>query len=438
MKYLNIFLALLLIGMIACESGSEPEKAVLVGDVYDYDTDEPLPNVQIKTIPPSEVVMSNINGHFEVRTPKDGEYAVIASRKDYLETMESIAVSYDYRSNVILKMKKGIRDTSANDNENDIAYITGTVIDKETTDPLGGVAVSLKPLGDIKLTDNDGEFNFEITTLGSYHLTFEKSGYKKYQKNIDVSDYIVYSVNAQLEEDSQYVDPDTNIADIPYHDNLIAYWAFNYDLVEKINSYSTAYKGNVSFIEGKKHLALFPGYNSYISLPKINFNNMNEFSISIWINHQEYTHYNGGGYLMWGSLKNGYMGILNAVKPEPVKNDDSRYLYFASGARRNPDNESNDINPLFLDFLYTKTWTNYIMTYTDGILKVYINGKKSGELYQTLNIEPNIALLGAHSINGKGDNYDIITRVRALYDELLIYSRSLNEQEVKVLHEFYD
>ncbi len=63
------------------------------------------------------------------------------------------------------------------------ATITGTVIDGETGDALGGVLVTLLPGGRNIYTGSDGFFQFNEIDADRYDVQAQKDGYKDWRRN---------------------------------------------------------------------------------------------------------------------------------------------------------------------------------------------------------------------------------------------------------------
>lgn len=83
-------------------------------------------------------------------------------------------------------------NTSANPqteaNKNQSFNFKGRILEKGTGIPLKEVNVFLLPLKLKTQTNNLGDFNFENLTPGEYQLVLNLSGFKKFEKNISISD----------------------------------------------------------------------------------------------------------------------------------------------------------------------------------------------------------------------------------------------------------
>lgn len=84
--------------------------------------------------------------------------------------------------------------------------IQGRVLDAATTQPLAGVTVTVAPGEIVRVTDADGNFEFEAIAAGTYSVRFEKAGYRGSTK----SDFVVtahqmsradFSIPPQVEAD---------------------------------------------------------------------------------------------------------------------------------------------------------------------------------------------------------------------------------------------
>ena len=64
-----------------------------------------------------------------------------------------------------------------------LGSIYGTIIDKNTSNPIHAASVELNDLGIKTITGSDGKFEFSQVEEGTYHLFITKSGYKEYETN---------------------------------------------------------------------------------------------------------------------------------------------------------------------------------------------------------------------------------------------------------------
>ncbi len=425
MKILRLLFILSFGFIISCSNESGPDKSELIGLVLDYETKEPVPKAQISTIPASEVILTDDFGRFEMRTPDEGEFSVIARHKEYITAKEMIAASYDYKSNVTILMRK--RDTA--NGTGDYAIISGNITDAETKETIENVSITLEPGTEVTYSDNSGNYNIAVIEFDTYELKFEKSGYKPVKEEQAIDGYINYSLNVEMEREAPPAKEPLFLK------NAVRYWNFDNNASELITGGSSVLYNDVVYGNGIADKGVKLEKNAYIKLKETDFKSMPEFSISIWIKHLSYYEYNGGGYLVCGSIKDGFLGILNAIKPLNIKTDDKRYLYFATGARRDADKDYNDIQPVYLDFNYDEVWTHYTLTFKNDILKVFINGEFQSQNEQPIKYSPDTFLLGAHLVD---DFYQsVITRVDAVYDELVIYNREMSASEVKQIFEHY-
>lgn len=62
--------------------------------------------------------------------------------------------------------------------------ISGVVYDASTSEPLGGVNVTLASSGNSQLTKNDGTFLFENVDIQQYTIIFQKSGYQDGRREV--------------------------------------------------------------------------------------------------------------------------------------------------------------------------------------------------------------------------------------------------------------
>jgi hypothetical protein len=427
MRFFYILFFGISVFLISCSDESGPDISELNGLVRDYDLgiDGPIENAQISTIPPSEVVLSDSYGRFSIRTPDAGDFIIVAKHKNYYTTQEVISVSYDYTATVNVMMKR-MPDSLNNTN---VAFIYGKVKDDDSKEVLKNVEIKIEPLSILTTSNAFGQFTAEIPYLGTYSVTFEKDGYETVSKTVNIDNFISYALNIEMKKEV------AGKAEPLFYEDAVRYWSFDDNYNEVITGKSSVLYNEVLYENGIADKGVVLKNNSFITLADTDFKSMSEFSVSIWIKHLNYSNYNGGGYLVCGSIKDGYLGILNAIKPINIQTDEKRYLYFAAGAKRDANNESEDIQPIFLDFDYDNAWTHYTLTFKNDILKAYINGELKSQTQQTVKYNPDTFLLGAHLVDAQYES--VITRVDAVYDELVIYNREMTDSEVKQIYEHY-
>ena len=78
--------------------------------------------------------------------------------------------------------------------------ITGTVVDKESGEPLGQVAVTIGSGQQNTYTGSDGQFYFKDIEAGSYTIWVQKSGYQSNKKDIDAPSGETINVNLTMKK----------------------------------------------------------------------------------------------------------------------------------------------------------------------------------------------------------------------------------------------
>ncbi|MFW5702214.1 MAG: LamG-like jellyroll fold domain-containing protein, partial [Bacteroidota bacterium] len=220
-----------------------------------------------------------------------------------------------------------------------------------------------------------------------------------------------------------------------FQQNLIAWWNFDDSTAADMSGHN--YHGllvNTPVpVKGIQNTAMrFEGVGfegdrgDYVKLPRIPFDQMQEFTITMWVCHEDVS-YNGGiGYFFYGNHSIGWLGILNHIDPD--KPSWQLNLQFATGSAYN-----YLIYPLFYAFDYhTKSrWVFYAMTVANGKMTAYVDGSQVGQLdqpvsvaEQTNNVATNSACLACHYWNAYSSKH-IATRFFGMIDDVRIYNKAL-------------
>lgn len=222
---------------------------------------------------------------------------------------------------------------------------------------------------------------------------------------------------------------------------LIAYWSFDDKTVNDHsgNNYHGTLMNNPEFVTGYNGNGLavrFSGKGeegssgSHIVLPMLDFNLYNEFTISLWVYEEALTHPAGEAYIFFGNHNDGWLGLMNHI-PD-YSGDSYLNLQFATGA-----SYDESIEPLYLTFDYAirSKWNHYMIIYDKGILKAYKDGKFIGEKNQKIKISGNRAGLGRHWWKWDNESEKTSTRFSGIIDEVKIYSKVLNDDEIIFLND---
>jgi len=213
----------------------------------------------------------------------------------------------------------------------------------------------------------------------------------------------------------------TTVTTVDLDSGLIAHYEFedNANDISGNDNNGTEY-GGVGYVDGIiGKAASFDGVDDYIKVNAINMNN-NDYTISAWIK--------------LGSSCSSDNMIL--ALPSHTQSDDAIHFdyrcyddvlgnYIYEGQR----NLSDTLN-------IKNTWSNVVVSKNGTLLTMYLNSKKLNEFQVEENIDYGTVrsfLIGADDdsySDGQGD----IHWFNGLIDDLRIYSRALNESEIKTLY----
>ncbi len=156
----------LLLGFSLSSSCQRQLTGDIVGKVTDSITGEPVPNVQVYTEPPTQVVSTDQNGEFSIPDVPEGEYEVRYHKDGYQDDSKKVVVKAGQvvRADLSLKPLKGL--------------VYGTVMDAETSEPIPGASVTTVPPTVSVTTDAEGNYRIGPIGIGLYTVKVSKEGYE--------------------------------------------------------------------------------------------------------------------------------------------------------------------------------------------------------------------------------------------------------------------
>jgi hypothetical protein len=206
---------------------------------------------------------------------------------------------------------------------------------------------------------------------------------------------------------------------------LVGWWPFNGNandesgngnngtLVNSV-SYGSGHNGQAnSAIQITGEDASLSSSGGFVRLPGSLSINPSEFSISIWVN--ETTVYNAGeSYIQLGLMQDPSRDIM-------IHHTFNEITFRAGNATLNMLNASSMVG----------SWHNYILTYANSVLSVYIDGVLFGSSTNTnsFQLQTDMLALGRHWWP-EGSS----TRFVGFFDDLAIYNRALIDCEIQNLY----
>lgn len=222
-----------------------------------------------------------------------------------------------------------------------------------------------------------------------------------------------------------------------YQNSLIAYWSFD-------DGSAKDFSGNNLHGQIMNHPKIVKGINGFnalrfvgsglnttdgdhILLPRIKFEELNEFTISMWVKEESMTSDYGEAYINFGDHVKGFLGIANFKYRYTT--GDSIFTHYSVGS--NYDFAGNPIKPLiiYFDKKLRNKWVHHVMVYKNGTIYAYRNGRLLDSLKQDVNIVTNMSELARHSWSN-GSMIESSTRFIGCMDEIKIFSTALNKIEI--------
>lgn len=229
--------------------------------------------------------------------------------------------------------------------------------------------------------------------------------------------------------------------ELPSADDLLAHWSFDDGTARDItgNGYDGIKMNNPTVVPGVVGNALhFQGKGYYIRanddptnigdhilLPPIDLHKLKEFTILMWIKHEDFSNWAGEGYFWLGHHTYGWLGIINTPEPPYYYTHYPYYLQFSVGGY---NVDRNMIKVRFEDN-YTNNWICCSMVYSDGKLIASLNGVKVNETKMEVNYKLNLSAIARHWWIYDGEERTS-ARFTGAIDEVKIFKKALTEEEV--------
>lgn len=256
--------------------------------------------------------------------------------------------------------------------------------------------------------------------------------------------FIAFVINSCKKDHSTFIDCnciDSNKVDLKK--DLVLHYNFengsavdvsgnnNNGFIFNQTSIAKGIKGNALRVVGK---GVSTDEGGHVILPRLKFEDYGDFSINLWVYEESWTYEGGNAYIMWGDENTGILGIVSQWERPRV--DLFRHTKFSVGGVWSMIADPNDpknvlvFDKYFPDSLKINTWVFYTLNYKNGIMYCYRNSDLIGSLEQKVKIGIDVGGLNRH---WWGNGKNSATRMTGMFDELRIFKRALNTNEIKEL-----
>ena len=197
----------------------------------------------------------------------------------------------------------------------------------------------------------------------------------------------------------------TKIEDVSGHKRTAA-------TARRVSRSAVAGRGEVLQLFGQGHHGSTGGH---ALLPFIDFNGLKQLTVALWVRETGMSHSEGEAYLTFGVDTGvstaGALGIAHF----------NSYLCFRVGGGQ-----------ITTPFVRTDRgrWVHYAMTFRNGRLKAFRNGRLVGETKARIAVKGRRAALGRHWWGGGAGTS---TRFQGFMDDVRIYQRTLTPQQIQML-----
>jgi hypothetical protein len=431
--YFHLLSVILLLA--SCNNNSNSPTSTLgsvSGHVYNAYTNEPIAHAQIQTSPASEAVSSGIDGRYTINLTDAGSYMVFAVSGEKYRGFVNVSVYtgkttqadiyLDTTSVININHAPNIpsNPTPANGASRSSNHLT---LRWECSDPDGDVLTY-----DVYLDKANPPVTKIASDINKNYLDVTSIG------DNDVYYWQVVAKDSYLSTKGPVWKIDTLSQDALPTQGLIAYWSFDDGTAtdNSGNGNNATLMNNPTVIKGVVGNALrFNGYEgngssgSHVILPYINFNNMNEFTISLWGRYEGTLSSDGEYFIFFGDDMASSLGIGNFR------------AYGGSGIRTAYQvgcvwDTYNEPIPLTVPFQQSdiNQWRFYCLVYRNGTMTAYLNGNVIGTKGQNVNVSDTKGGIGRH---WWFEGSETATRLNGSVDEVRIYNRALEDAEVQTL-----
>jgi hypothetical protein len=187
----------------------------LSGTVIDNETNQVIPNFNITITPAQSGNITVSNGAFKAQLPSYGNYMVKITADGYTDFTASVNINQiqngSYTENLLVRLNKITEDPEPNEPS---YYLAGTVLDKDTRQPISGLTIDVTLDGKvIDVTVNaDGTFTAKLPSEGSYKVVFSAPGYNSETEVINIekagdSEVFTYSMSIFLSKTETPAEP---------------------------------------------------------------------------------------------------------------------------------------------------------------------------------------------------------------------------------------
>ena len=235
-------------------------------------------------------------------------------------------------------------------------------------------------------------------------------------------------------------------------DGLVAFYPLDGNVQNEVDGPSGELINGAQFTEDRKgnigRALLLDGIDDYARIPhdsKVNFNNNQEFSVSVWVklDSQKYTPNSSNDILSkWtseeNSSANGYPFVLRTYNSSSAEDGKLIWGRYSTNAGQDCENGSaiisqSRLNDDIFHHIVIQKNSNQLYLYVDGMLEgteTDLSGAGAFDC-ETQNTSP--LLIGARS-PWEGTHSDWHKYLTGTVDDLRIYNRFLTEEEIEFLY----
>jgi hypothetical protein len=156
--------------LFACQENTvEPQTFGTINGSVTNEDFSPLANVQITTVPPTSVVLTDSGGVFVVEGVVPGEYSVFAEKADYQRTSLKVSITVDQTSQATFTLAPEPLT---------FGQLSGQVVDAISNQPISNVSITTRPPTSALLTDGQGRVVIDSVPEAIYTIIAKKVGYQ--------------------------------------------------------------------------------------------------------------------------------------------------------------------------------------------------------------------------------------------------------------------
>ena len=166
----TLFCLMSLFGLFACQEDTLDliSFAQVSGHIVN-EAGSTLAGVQVATVPPTSIALTDSSGAFLLSGIPAGDYTISTEKTGYRNESLKLALQPEQSATLAIVLGRSTKKQG---------HLSGTLRDAITQAPVAGVSITTHPATTALLTDADGRFHLDSLAVGDYQVRIKKLGYQ--------------------------------------------------------------------------------------------------------------------------------------------------------------------------------------------------------------------------------------------------------------------